>query len=122
MGPMAPMLLQAMAGNALVYLGIAVTNARLASPVLDGFYGATTPAARAAVMLVVLGYPANLLIAACYRTGSVADASMAVLVTAVVSMVASVLLLDGPMSSRAWVAAAAVVAAAAWFAYESAPG
>ena len=121
MGQLPRMLGYALSGNALIYFGLAVINARVAPSALAGLYAATNPAIRAVAVMVLLCYPANLIIAGCYRLGSVAEASMAVLATTVLAMVVSVLLLDGPLSARAWAAAVTVMAASVWFAYESSP-
>ena len=121
MGQMPRMLGYGLAGNALVYFGLAVINGRVAPSALAGLYAATGPALRAVAVMILFCYPANLIIAGCFRLGSVAGASMAVLATTVLAMVASVLLLDGPLTARAWIAAASVLAASAWFAYESSP-
>jgi hypothetical protein len=64
--------------------------------------------------MVLFAFSGNLLIAYSFRIAPVGIASMSVLATTVVVMIAStLLLLDGPISTRAWLAASAVLGTAA---------
>lgn len=113
--------LLALAGlaNALILGGFAFVNAQFLTGALGGIYAASTNGIRLAVMTVTLIPAANYLLALSYRQYPSWAAGMAQIGTLMLAIVTRSILDAGGMPARGWMAAAAAIAASAWFGYES---
>lgn len=110
----------ALLGNALIYAGFALINARLFPAALGPVYASTSTLVRILAMEVLFAVPANAVFALIFRITTPAPASIAILASLVVVMAGNAVLLGNPISPRMLAALAATLAACAWFAYETA--
>lgn len=111
--------LLAVCGNASIYAGLAFINGKLLPNVLNPFYNQVGLAGRTVVMTITASVIANYIFAKVYRLSDPAWGAALILIALILVMIAKSLLLGtGHMHPRLVLATAALMAAAAWVAFE----
>ena len=107
-----------MIGNVLIFVGLAFVNGFFFSSALSYVYSSTSLGVRNLIMALLIALPANVVFAWCYRETGPVLAGMAQISTLTLVIMANSALLGHALSGRAWLAAAALLVAAAWFGWE----
>jgi hypothetical protein len=108
-----------LAGNALIYSGLAFINAKLFPAPLSFLYGNTGIATRTLIMTLTFAALANYMISTIYRLVDPACAGMAILVSVILVVVAKTLILgEGTLDLRLALAVAALAGCAVWVNFE----
>ena len=111
-----------LAGNLLIFVGLAFVNGVLLPSMLSSLYGATGTTTRNLMITLACALPANAVFAWCYREAGPTMAGMAQMSTLAIVIIGNVALLGHAIPARAWPAALALLAAAAWFGWEAGNG
>jgi len=105
----------AMAGNVLIYAGLAFINGQLVPGLLGPVYGATGAVTRSLIMLGACAAPANFIMATAYRITGPGAAGMAILATLVLVLIAkSLVLVDRLPTVELTAATAVTIVGALW--------
>lgn len=109
----------ALAGTAVVYIGVSFINAQLLTESLGWIYERTGVFARSIIMLIVLATPGNVMISYVYRFVDPATAGMVLIAALAIVLTAKALLMgvDG-LGWRAAAAGTATTLSLIWLAWE----
>lgn len=106
-------------GNILIYIGIAFVNTQLLPNVMQGVYAQLSLWPRVLIMSVVTAPIVNYLFSVAYQKVGAGNAGMMIISTLALVLIAkAVLIHGGGLNMRIGFAAAVLIAAAAWVAYE----